>query len=88
MSTSRQLIFPFLPRSYRRHGPLHPQHCFVPTPQVISCERDHPLFAWCFLTEELVPEEELRTRIMRWRIEKTDVGIDRRGLEDDDIYDF
>ncbi|CAM9297046.1 unnamed protein product [Ectocarpus sp. 4 AP-2014] len=38
--------------------------------------------------EELVPEEELRTRIMRWRIEKTDVGINRRGLEDDDIYDF
>jgi len=38
--------------------------------------------------EDLVPDEELRTRVMRWHIQKTSVNVERGGLEGDDIYDF
>lgn len=55
-------------------------------------------------TEELVPDEELRTKVMRWHIQKTtmqlsrtarirnsdggDGGSQKESLEGDDIYDF
>ena len=35
-----------------------------------------------------MPDEELRTRVMRWHIQKTGVNVERGGLEGDDIYDF
>ncbi|CAM9224809.1 unnamed protein product [Hapterophycus canaliculatus] len=38
--------------------------------------------------EDLTPDEELRTRVMRWHIQKTGVNTVRGGLEGDDIYDF
>lgn len=53
--------------------------------------------------EDLVPDEELRTRVMWWHIQRTaingcnndgaarDIGFDMSGgtlFEDDDIYDF
>ncbi|CAM9977719.1 unnamed protein product [Discosporangium mesarthrocarpum] len=37
--------------------------------------------------EDLVPDRDLRTRIMRWHIQKTTVGAGS-VLEGDDIYDF
>lgn len=42
----------------------------------------------CIDTEELVPDEELRTRVMRWHIQKTSVNAAQAKPEDDDIYDF